>query len=63
MDLSGTLDEVRERAASLAEQAAVQKAMGEAEGDRAEAARRLGISVSTLNRRLKASAGTEEPTA
>jgi len=44
----------RERAADRAEQEAVEIAMRDAEGDRARAAARLGISLSTLGRRLRA---------
>jgi DNA-binding NtrC family response regulator len=60
MDLSGSLAEVSRRAAALAEEEAVRAALQEAEGDRARAAARLGISVSTLGRRLRAVRG-EEP--
>ena len=54
LDLSGTLAEVGRRAMTLAEDEAVQRALREADGDRAAAAERLGISLSTLNRRLRA---------
>jgi DNA-binding NtrC family response regulator len=54
IDLSGTLADVRERAADRAEQEAIALAMREAEGDRQAAAERLGISLSTLSRRLRA---------
>jgi len=54
MDLSGPLPEVSKRAAALAEREAVRLALAEAGGDRSAAAERLGISVSTLGRRLKA---------
>ncbi len=53
LDLSGPLAEVKERAAARAEEEAIALAMREAEGDRAAAAARLGISVSTLGRRLR----------
>jgi len=53
MDLSGPLAEVARRAAARAEEEVVRLAMAEAEGDRAAAASRLGVSVSTLNRRLR----------
>jgi transcriptional regulator with GAF, ATPase, and Fis domain len=53
LDLSGTLAEVSRRAAARAEEEAVQRALREAAGERALAAERLGISLSTLNRRLK----------
>jgi len=56
MDLSGTLAEVTRRAADLAEEEAVRLALQEADGDRTIAAERLGISVSTLGRRLRAAA-------
>jgi DNA-binding NtrC family response regulator len=54
IDLSGTLEEVTERATARAEQEAIRLALREAGQDRAAAAARLGISLSTLNRRLKA---------
>jgi two-component system NtrC family response regulator len=54
LDLSGTLAEVVERAAARAEEEAIALALKESGGDRAAAAGRLGISLSTLNRRLKA---------
>jgi DNA-binding NtrC family response regulator len=53
VDLSGTLAEVRERAASLAEREAIAQALRESGGDRAAAAERLGVSLSTLGRRLR----------
>jgi DNA-binding NtrC family response regulator len=53
VDLSGTLAEVRERAAGRAEEETIALAMRETDGDRARAAERLGISVSTLGRRLR----------
>ena len=53
LDLSGPLADVKERAACRVEEEAVALAMREAEGDRAAAAARLGISVSTLGRRLR----------
>jgi DNA-binding NtrC family response regulator len=52
-DLSGPLAEVSERAAARAEEEAIKLAMNDADGNRAAAAERLGISVSTLARRLK----------
>jgi DNA-binding NtrC family response regulator len=55
LDLSGPLAEVRERAADKAEDEAIALALREAEGDRAAAAERLGVSLSTLNRRLRPS--------
>ena len=48
LDLSGPLAEVGERAAARAEEEAIALAVREAEGDRAAAAARLGISLSTL---------------
>ncbi|HVO12160.1 MAG TPA: sigma-54 dependent transcriptional regulator [Vicinamibacteria bacterium] len=53
LDLSGPLAEVAERAAARAEEEAIALALRETEGDRSAAAARLGISVSTLNRRLR----------
>ena len=55
LDLSGTLADVGKRAATRAEDEAVQLALRETEGDRAAAAQRLGVSLSTLNRRLRLS--------
>jgi DNA-binding NtrC family response regulator len=54
VDLSGPLAEVSARAAARAEEEAIKRALLEADGNRAAAAERLGISVSTLSRRLKA---------
>ena len=53
LDLTGTLAEVGQRAAARAEEEAVRRALAESGNDRAAAARRLGIALSTLNRRLK----------
>ena len=53
LDLSGSLDEVTKRAAARAEEEAIQQALKRAGGNRQEAAGLLGISLSTLNRRLK----------
>ena len=53
LDLAGPLAEVTRKAALLAEEEAIALAMRESEGDRAKAAARLGVSVSTLNRRLR----------
>jgi DNA-binding NtrC family response regulator len=53
LDLSGTLGEVAKRAAARVEEEAVALALREAGGDRAAAAQRLGVSLSTLNRRLR----------
>jgi DNA-binding NtrC family response regulator len=53
MDLSGPLADVGKRAAARAEDEAIQMALRRADGDRAVAAASLGVSVSTLARRLK----------
>jgi DNA-binding NtrC family response regulator len=53
LDLSGTLAEVVRRAEERAEEEAIRLALLETRGDRAAAAARLGVSVSTLNRRLR----------
>jgi DNA-binding NtrC family response regulator len=60
LDLSGTLADVGRRAVARAEDEAIRLALRECTGDRATAARRLGISVSTLNRRLRSGEGPEE---
>jgi DNA-binding NtrC family response regulator len=57
MDLSGPLPEVARRAAAMAEEEAIRRAMQECDGDRNAAAERLGVSLSTLSRRLRAQAG------
>jgi len=54
IDLTGSLAEACRRATAAAEAEAIRLALEEAGGDRAIAAQRLGISVSTLGRRLKA---------
>ena len=54
LDLSGPLPEVARRAAALAEEEAIRQALRACDGDRAAAAARLGVSLSTLNRRLRA---------
>src|SRR5919197_1107334 len=54
IDLTGPLAEVSQRAAERAEEEAIEMALAETRQDRAAAAERLGISVSTLARRLKA---------
>ena len=54
LDLSGTLAEVTRRATARAEDEAIARAMSDTGGDRAAAAERLGISVSTLARRVRA---------
>jgi two-component system response regulator FlrC len=63
MDLSGPLVEVAKRAAARAEEEAVALALRDTGGDRSAAAARLGVSVSTLNRRLRQGEepGTAEP--
>ena len=53
LDLSGPLGEVRRRAAARAEEEAIQLALRKTDGDRAAAAELLGVSASTLARRLK----------
>jgi len=53
LDLSGTLADVVKRAEARAEEEALALALREAGGDRTAAAERLGISLSTLNRRLR----------
>jgi DNA-binding NtrC family response regulator len=52
-DLTGSLADVVERVSALAEEQAIALALQEAQGERAAAAARLGISVATLNRRLR----------
>ena len=59
LDLSGPLAEVGRRAAARAEEEAIRMALAAAEGDREAAAARLGISVSTLARRLKGGEAAE----
>jgi transcriptional regulator with GAF, ATPase, and Fis domain len=54
IDLSGPLSEVAKRAAARAEEEAIERALAESGGDRAAAAERLSISVSTLARRVRA---------
>jgi len=61
LDLSGLLADVSRRAAALAEEEAVRLALQESGGDRARAAERLGISVSTLGRRLRAAEAAGAP--
>jgi DNA-binding NtrC family response regulator len=53
IDLTGPLAEVSRRAAARAEEEAIALALREAEGDKAKAAARLGLSASSLNRRLR----------
>jgi DNA-binding NtrC family response regulator len=57
LDLRAPLAEVSARAAELAEEEAIRLALAETQGDRAAAAERLGVSVSTLARRIKAMEG------
>jgi transcriptional regulator with PAS, ATPase and Fis domain len=59
LDLSGPLAEVRERAADRAEEEAIALAMRDADGDRAAAAAKLGVSLSTLGRRLRVAAESD----
>jgi DNA-binding NtrC family response regulator len=54
LDLSGPLKEVLERSAARVEEETIRLALKESGGDRDAAAARLGISVSTLGRRLRA---------
>jgi DNA-binding NtrC family response regulator len=54
LDLRGDLAGVVERASAKVEREAIRLALSECGGDRAAAAERLGMSVSTLGRRLKA---------
>jgi len=54
LDLTGSLSDVTERAASQAEAAAIRRTLLEIPHDRTAAAARLGVSVSTLGRRIKA---------
>ena len=60
LDLTGPLADVVKRASLRAEEEAIALAVREAGGDRAAAAASLGVSVSTLNRRLRQG---EEPEA
>jgi DNA-binding NtrC family response regulator len=53
LDLSGPMAEVAQRAAARAEEEAIRLALRETGGDRAAAAARLGVSLSTLARRLR----------
>jgi DNA-binding NtrC family response regulator len=53
IDLSGSLADVSRRASARAEDEAIARAMADTGGDRAAAAERLGISVSTLARRVR----------
>jgi len=62
IDLSGPLAEVVKRATARAEDEAIALALAESGSDRAQAADRLGISVATLNRRLRAGAAEKPET-
>jgi len=53
LDLTGPLGEVAKRAAARAEDEAIAIALKDTGGDRAAAAERLGVSLATLNRRLR----------
>jgi DNA-binding NtrC family response regulator len=53
LDLSGPLSEVLKRVAARAEEEAIEQALARAGGDRAQAAQSLGLSLSSLNRRLR----------
>jgi len=61
VDLTGTLEEAVGRAAARAEDEAIAIALRACGGDRTAAAARLGISVSTLGRRLRVLEGVPEP--
>ena len=56
IDLSGSLADVSRRAAARAEDEAIARALADTGGDRAAAAERLGISLSTLARRVRSAA-------
>jgi DNA-binding NtrC family response regulator len=53
VDLSGPLAQVGRRAAARAEEGALRLALRENDGDRAAAAKRLGLSAAALARRLR----------
>jgi DNA-binding NtrC family response regulator len=57
LDLTGTLGDVAKRAATRAEEEAIALALKDTGGDRTLAAERLGISLATLNRRLRQGEG------
>ncbi len=59
LNLTGTLDEVQARAQERIEAETIALALAAADGDKDQAAQRLGISASTLGRRLKAQAERE----
>jgi len=58
LDLTGSLGDVVKRATARAEEEAIALALKDAAGDRALAAERLGVSVATLNRRLRQGEGS-----
>ncbi len=61
LDLTGSLESVVARATARAEAEAIAAALRESGGDRAAAAGRLGISLSTLNRRLRPATSEATP--
>ena len=61
LDLSGSLPEVTKRVVARAEDEAIALALRETDGDRAAAVERLGISLSTLNRRLRKAEPEPDP--
>jgi len=61
VDLSGPLGEVSKRVAEKVEEETIALALRETGGDRQAAAARLGISLSTLNRRLRAAEPAPTP--
>jgi DNA-binding NtrC family response regulator len=58
LDLTGSLGDVVKRVTVRAEEEAIALALKDAAGDRALAAERLGVSVATLNRRLRQGEGS-----
>jgi DNA-binding NtrC family response regulator len=58
LDLTGSLGDVAKRAAARAEEEAIALALKDSGGDRSRAAERLGVSLATLNRRLRQGEGT-----
>jgi DNA-binding NtrC family response regulator len=53
VDLTGPLADVLKRVTAQAEEEAIALALADSAGDRGAAAARLGISLATLNRRLR----------
>jgi two-component system NtrC family response regulator len=53
LDLTGSLGDVVKRATAMAEEEAIALALKDSGGDHARAAERLGVSLATLNRRLR----------